>query len=205
MELSLPLTAGSGVIGEGVNTVPFRYVGVGQSFPAAAGCGILEDGMGAVGRQPQVALGVVLEAVELHGAFLGGEDEMPGDAAVVVHQHQAGGLGLQHFEAGFGPEVVVVDVGEQRVGRENQVQVVALYLKAVSGRLRIYLHVVVGGSTRLLVDERRYGDTVYIHIGGAVVAGIIGIAVIPAEGDFVFVHAEGILVAGLGAPPLQTF
>ena len=200
-ELGLPLVGGGfgqrqGVFGTVLHG--FRIVNLGPTggIPEA-------EGMILVGRLPEVAVGIVVEAGELDGTFLGSEDKVPGDFAVIVHQYQTGRFGLQHFEARGRPESVIVDVGEQRVLGKHQIQIIPLHCEGIGAGLGIHRCIVVGSGITLLIHERRYGNA-DVYISGAIITRIIDIAVVGAEAHFVFVQAEGILVSRSGAIPFQT-
>ena len=201
VELGLPLVSGSGRQVNGVFGAFQLHFRIGNLGPA--GSVIETEGVGTVGRFPKVGIGIVLEAFEYVGGRLGGEEEVPGDVAVVVHQLQRFAGDAQHLEFGIGPEGIVVDVREQGLLGKDQIQVVTLVLKRIRGRLGIHQgHKVLGGVT-LLLHERRHGD-VFVHVYATVLAGIVGISTVATKGNHVFVHAEGSLVVSGGGPPLQT-
>ena len=110
----------------------------------------------------------------------------------------------QNLEFRIVPECVVVDVGEQSLGREGQIEVVSVHFELVGGRLLVNCDVVVCSCITLLTDERLYGYAVDVHIGCTIVTGIVSIGTVTAEGEDVTIDAEGFLVSGYRMPPLKS-
>ena len=201
VELGLPLVGGCTREDERILAAIEARLRIGDLGPAGS---IVEaELMGAVGREPDVGIGVVLEAVEHHGTRLGGDDVVPCDAALVVDEFEALAGGVEHLEFRSAPESVVVDVREQGVLRKDKVEVVAAGLELIGRALLADGGVVVLGVVALLADERFDGNAL-VDIGRAVFARIVGVCPVAAEGHDVFVDTEGSLLADTGMPPLQT-
>ena len=201
-ELGLPLVGGGFRQREDVLGAVLYGLGIGNLTPAG---GIPEaEGMVLVGGFPEVAVGVVLEAGELHGASLAGEDELPGDGTASVagrrvpYQGHGAGIHALYIELGVLDEVVVGDVRERRSGGQVQEQVVTFHGEGISGLHRIYGNLIVGVMTGLAIGSIRHTD---IHVHGTGFTGIESVRTFGIEGNTVVVHAKLCLFIGLGRPP----
>ena len=171
--------------------------------------GVVVERHGRCDALPHIEVAVGVEARELLLAFLAGEDESPGNRVVglIVDEHHLAGRQLLHAEQRVFVLCVAGDIGEQRVGRQAYVALLAgvavlvgpvQLLEAPCAGLVAQCHVGVFGCAirplRLLVD-----------VGHAVFTGTVGVgsslAVVGSEGDAVVVDAEGLLVVGLCRPP----
>ena len=87
--------------------------------------------------------------------------------------------------------------------RKDKIEVVSVHLELICGFLLGNSHIVVGRRVPLLVDERRYGYTVNVHISCTVVTRVVLVSTISEEGHYILIYAEGLFVAGSGMPPVE--
>ena len=109
------------------------------------------------------------------------------------------------MESRLGPEVIVVDVGEEGMLGEHQIEVVAAEFERIGRGLCIHVHVIIGSSGAFLVHERRCGYAIDVDISGTVFTGIVSICPGSSEDEPVFVHAESFLFFGFCRPPFSAY
>ena len=148
---------------------------------------------------------VAIELIALEGlrsiVFLAGEHEAPGDTIALVEQHHLRVRQFGDSEHGISKLRIAGDIGELRVGREFQDDLVAIDIKAVGSLLNIDIshevHTVVG-----IVLSKYRATCIDIH--RTTITRIVGVTTFGSEGKTVVVHTPVSLVARGCTPPVAT-